>query len=203
MARDRQLTEQQLITATGRVIAEQGFAKLGINTIARAAGLDKVLIYRYFNGLPGLMQAYTKQGDFWPSMAELMQGIEQTSPPLPASEQFTLVMVNYANALRKRPVTLKILSWEMVERNELTVCLEEVREQQGLQLTKQLIAMQKQHPAVDVAALAAIMSAAINYLAARSQHIHWFNGVDLQDDAGWQRLMTTIGHIADALLPAR
>ncbi len=202
MARDRQETEQQLIAAAGRVIAEQGFAKLGINAIAREARLDKVLIYRYFDGLSGLIHAYAKQGDFWPTTAELMRGIVQTNPPQPASAQFRLVMTNYISELRKRPLTLKILSWEMVERNELTAYLEEVREQQGLALTSQLIGMQRQHPSVDVAALAAIVSAAINYLVARSQHINEFNGVELNNDEGWQRLVETIGHIAEALMSA-
>ena len=202
MPRDRNLTEQQLITATGQVIAEHGFAKLGVNSIARAAGLDKVLIYRYFEGLPGLIQAYAKQGDFWPTIAELLDGIDAANSTQLASERFKQVMTNYAQALRKRPITLKILSWEMVERNELTAFLEEVREQQGLALTEQLIGMQQQHPTTDTAALAAIVSAAINYLTARSEHIRWFNGVDLHSDAGWQRLIDTIGHIADALMPA-
>lgn len=200
MARDRQTTEQQLIAATGRVLAHQGFGKLGVNAIAREAGVDKVLIYRYFDGLSGLMRAYAEQGDFWPSADELLAGVDQISGGQPISQQFSAVMHNYVRALRGRPLTLQILSWEMVERNELTAYLEEVREQQGLALTGALAAIAEHRPEVDVAALASLVSAAINYLAARSQHIKHFNGIDITDDAGWQRLERTIAQLAEALL---
>ena len=43
--RDRGQTQQILIGAVGRVLAKDGFVGLGINTIAREAGVDKVLIY--------------------------------------------------------------------------------------------------------------------------------------------------------------
>jgi AcrR family transcriptional regulator len=66
MARDRRETERKLIEAAGRLMAREGFARLGVNAVAAEAGVDKVLIYRYFDGLPGLIRAYARQGDFWP-----------------------------------------------------------------------------------------------------------------------------------------
>jgi AcrR family transcriptional regulator len=199
MARNRQETEQKLIEAAGRVLAQQGFGQLGVNTIAREAKLDKVLIYRYFDGLAGLMRAYARQGNFWPSTTELMDGVELDNSQQSTSVQFQTVMSNYAKALLARPHTLKILSWEMVERNELTAYLEEVREQQGLEMIGYLTAIQEQHPGVDMAAFSTLISAAINYLAARSQHIQWFNGINLQNDQGWLQLQTSIGQLAAAL----
>ena len=44
-------SETQLIEAVSTIITEEGFSKIGINKIARTAGCDKVLIYRYFGGL--------------------------------------------------------------------------------------------------------------------------------------------------------
>jgi len=200
MARDRKETELKLISATGQVLAKQGFAKLGVNAIAREARLDKVLIYRYFEGLPGLMRAYAKQGDFWPNVDELLGEPEESFVLKSPALQLTQVMTNHAMALRKRPITLQILSWEMVERNELTSYLEDVREKQGVALTERLVALQEQKPTVDIGALAALLTGALNYLTARSEHIKWFNGVNLQNDEGWQRLLHTVASIADALL---
>ena len=48
-------TEQKILQALGQVLLEQGFPAVGINAVARQAGCDKVLIYRYFNGLEGLL----------------------------------------------------------------------------------------------------------------------------------------------------
>ena len=55
MPRDRDATRERLIEAGFRVLSEDGFAGLGINGIARAAGCDKKLIYRYFENLDGLV----------------------------------------------------------------------------------------------------------------------------------------------------
>jgi AcrR family transcriptional regulator len=196
--RDRHETEQRLIAAAGRVLARDGFIKLGVNAVAREAGVDKVLIYRYFEGLPGLIQAYARQGDFWPSVDELLgepaEDFHRRSP----ADQLARIVENHANGILARPLTLEILAWEMIERNELTAHLEEVREQQGLKLTETF--GPSEDADVDVAALSAILIASVNYLAARSRKIRVFNGINLKEDAGWQRLMGTVQQICEKLI---
>ena len=54
--RDRAATEERILTAVGEVLARDGFAAIGVNAIAKQAGVDKVLIYRYFGGLPELLR---------------------------------------------------------------------------------------------------------------------------------------------------
>ena len=61
MQRGRAKTEQQLIEAVGQIIAEEGYNQLGINRISNRAGINKILIYRYFGGLDGLLDAYMQQ----------------------------------------------------------------------------------------------------------------------------------------------
>ena len=55
--RNRDETSARLLAAVGEVLARDGFAALGVNAVAKQAGVDKVLIYRYFGGLPELIQA--------------------------------------------------------------------------------------------------------------------------------------------------
>ncbi|EYD72144.1 putative transcriptional regulator protein, TetR family [Rubellimicrobium mesophilum DSM 19309] len=57
MTRDRQATTARLLDAAFATLAGEGFAGFGINAVARAAGCDKKLIYRYFDGLDGLLDA--------------------------------------------------------------------------------------------------------------------------------------------------
>ena len=193
MARDREATKKALIAATGRVIARDGFARLGINAIAAEAGFDKVLIYRYFDGLGGLVSAYAQQGDFWPGPEELLgMAIEDFRKKTPA-DQMATIMENLASAIRRRPLTLEILAWEMVERNELTAHLEDMRERQGRSLAAALQdgADALREPPVDEDALVAIMTAAILYLAARSRKIRTFNGLGIRQEEGWRRLTRT------------
>ena len=56
-------TEKRLLEAVSKVIEEEGFTKIGINRIAKQSQCDKVLIYRYFGGLDGLLVAWAKQYD--------------------------------------------------------------------------------------------------------------------------------------------
>jgi AcrR family transcriptional regulator len=55
--RDRGATEERVLDAAADILAREGAAGLGINAIAKAAGCDKQLIYRYFGGLDGVMAA--------------------------------------------------------------------------------------------------------------------------------------------------
>ena len=199
--RSRKETEEKLLNAAGRVLARDGFNKLGVNAVAREAGVDKVLIYRYFDGLDGLIKAYARQGDFWPSLDEIMgEPIEQFRNRKLA-DQMKTIMTNIAEGIRKRPLTIEILAWEMVERNELTAYLEDIRERGGLKLTE-VLNMDSEEPAVsiDIAALIAIAVASINYLAARSRKISVFNGIEIREDEGWKRLTGTMATIFDKCL---
>lgn len=57
MTRNRDETRQRLLDAALDLVSEDGFGALGINAVARRAGADKQLIYRYFGGLDDLMAA--------------------------------------------------------------------------------------------------------------------------------------------------
>jgi AcrR family transcriptional regulator len=57
MVKDRELTEGRLVEAGFSVLATEGLAGFGVNAVARAAGCDKKLIYRYFDGPEGLLSA--------------------------------------------------------------------------------------------------------------------------------------------------
>jgi AcrR family transcriptional regulator len=197
--KNRSETQAKLVKAVGEVLAERGFAKLGVNAVARQAGVDKVLIYRYFDDLDGLMQAYARSSDFWPSSIELLGDAEarEQLKTIPFAKAFAMVFRRYANALRSRPLTLEILSWETIERNALTIALEEVREAAALELMAFL--SETNPPSADWQAIANIFSGAIHYLAIRSRKITVFSGMNIADDEGWERLITSIEFLVENL----
>ena len=63
--KNRQATEQLLLEAVNRLVEQDGFEGLGINAVATQAGVSKMLIYRYFGSLNGLIAAYIRRYDFW------------------------------------------------------------------------------------------------------------------------------------------
>jgi AcrR family transcriptional regulator len=64
MVRNKEDTKSRILQAVGKLLAESGFNSLGINAIAKEAGVDKVLIYRYFTDLPTLLQTFGREGDY-------------------------------------------------------------------------------------------------------------------------------------------
>jgi AcrR family transcriptional regulator len=184
--RDREATRARLIAAVGTLLAREGFKGLGVNAVAREAGVDKVLIYRYFGGLSQLMAAFGREGNFWPSIKELAGGDIDAYGRLPAAEQLSRLAKNFIRAIRSRPLTQEILAWEMVERNELTVELETIRENTMMNFFEMFFPVINQ--GTDIAAAGAIIGAGVSYLATRARQISVYNGVNLQSEVGWQRL---------------
>ncbi len=184
--RDPDATKARLVEAVGRLLARDGFGSIGLRSIAAEAGTDKKLIYRYFGGLPELLEAYADGAQFWPSNEELAGSSLAELRALPVRERWALVFKNYVAELRKRPLTREILRWELSGRNEVTTRLERVRESRGVALTAALA--HDLPPHFDAPAVLALLSGGIHYLLLRAAHVRDFNGIDLQSNAGWQRL---------------
>ncbi|HRW79035.1 MAG TPA: helix-turn-helix domain-containing protein, partial [Candidatus Sabulitectum sp.] len=55
--RDSEKTREAIMDALERILTREGFTGVGVNALAREAGVDKVLIYRYFGSLEGLLAA--------------------------------------------------------------------------------------------------------------------------------------------------
>ena len=202
MARDRQSTERKILEAVGRILAEKGFHNVGINAVARQARIDKVLIYRYFGGMPELLRAYAKAGSYWPTIAEVAGGDPGRLRGLPRQEAVATLLCNFARAIRKRPVTLEILAWESIERNELTKVLEKVRKDFTKKLYR-VIADNGIRAAGDMAAIVTLVRAGINYLAVRSRKVGSYGAVNIRSEEGWQRLESAIRAICGQCIAAR
>ncbi len=190
-SRDRVATREGIIRAVGSLLAREGFMALGINAVAKEAGIDKVLIYRYFGGMPELLRAFGESEEFWPSISEFLGGDIETLLSMPVVEIIPTVLINFSRALRRRPVTIEIMAWEMVEQNELTEELRRVREDMAIRLFKELGAKFDDADA-DIAAITTLLSAAVSYLVLRSRDTQVYNTVDIRSDKGWERIEEAI-----------
>jgi AcrR family transcriptional regulator len=196
--RDKHITSRRLISSVGSLLAKKGFTGVGVNAVAREAGVDKVLIYRYFGGLEGLIAAFAKEGDFWPSALELAGGDVDTFSQLPLEDRFAVFGSQFIRALQKRPVTQAIMAWEIIEPNGLTEELERIREQSIMAFFKQFFT-EDIMPA-DLQAIVALLGAAISYLVLRSKNIDLYAGMDIGSQQGWQRLEQAMNSIVKGVL---
>lgn len=189
--RDREHTQQRLIQTVGRVLAQEGFAGLGVNAVARAAGVDKVLIYRYFDGLPNLLKAYGESGDFWPTVEEVLGADAEALRRLPLEQRTATVVSNLLDALRKRPQTIEILAWEAVQQNALTEALADIREQWSRNVIARVLP-DSLKTGDDVLARASLLLAGVQYLLIRSRNTGVYGGLALQTEEGWRRIRNAV-----------
>ena len=186
--RNRAQTERGILDAVGRILAHHGFGDIGINAIAREAGVDKVLVYRYFGGLPELLAAFAERTEFWPRADELLREAARAQGAGAAAA----ALKGLLRSLRARPLTLEVLRWELSSSNELIAQLVETRERQGVEVLQKIRAELGDDPRIDAPAIAAILSAGLTYLVLRSSVGSAWLGVPLKGEAGWKRIEAAI-----------
>jgi AcrR family transcriptional regulator len=199
-ARDSEATQGRILKAVGRLLARRGFLGLGVNAIAREARVDKVLIYRYFGGLPQLLQAFAERGDFWPTAEEAAGAPPEVTSRWGAVDWSLAMLRGLLRGLRARPMTQEILRWELAASNELTEKLAGVREERGLDMLRRVAPAAERHRGTDLPAMAALLSAGIIYLVLRSKTAPAWLGVSLRDEEGWARIERAVEAIVRRVL---
>jgi AcrR family transcriptional regulator len=194
-SRDAAATRKRILDAVGSLLSREGFSALGVNAVAREAGVDKVLIYRYFGGIDQLLEAWAGEHDFWPSVQEILGDPPETEPAALAAG----MLIRHLHALRKRPTTLEVMAWEAAERHPLTRILDRVREARAEEVLAAV-------PAglfgegQDLDALSALLGAGLQYLLLRSRTVAWYNRVPIASPEGWDRLEAAVRTLCEALV---
>ncbi|MBD2569086.1 TetR/AcrR family transcriptional regulator [Anabaena lutea] len=199
MARDKEETKARILSAVGKLLAESGFKQLGVNAIAREAGVDKVLIYRYFENLPSLLRTFGKEGNYWITVAELIAD-ETAVNDKSLADSMVLLLTRFLYDLQERPITQEIVRWELLEGNELTHELATVRDQVAIESLEFLKQKHSFPPDQDIPAISAVLIAGIVYLVLRTKVNDTFLGIDFSSPSGWQRIEKAIASLLGAIV---
>lgn len=194
--KNRQTTEMNLIKAVDELIEENGFEGLGINAVAAKAGVSKMLIYRYFNSLDGLIAAYIQQHDYWINFDEQLPDEEHIGEFIKEIFKRQIAMLRQSYTLRR------LYRWELTSNNIFIKELREKREAKGVWLVDAVNKLSK-HPQKETAAMASILTAAISYLSLLEENCPVFNGINIQTEDGWKELEEGINILIDIWLEKR
>ncbi len=191
--RDAEQTRERLVWAVGEVLARDGFKNLTDQKVCAEAGVECRLLYKHFQGLKGLLTVFRDSPEFWPSAEELVAGDEEVLRRLPPDALMAEFFKRYMRAMRRRPRTLEIMSWEARERNAHSRVIELGRERTALEFFEY---MHDDPPEdVDLSVLVALMAGAVHFLTMRSRVGDFFGGLDLRADEDWLRVERAIEHI--------
>lgn len=199
--RDRQATEEAIIQAFERVVLRDGVQGLGVNAVSQEAGVNKVLIYRYFGDLPGLARHWASNSSFWPSELELIGYDTEAFAKLSVPERVRTVLLNYIDAIRSRPNTVEMLAAELMSPSDVTKALSEGMVRPGKGVSDYIRLDTAEHDITDLVwKLIYVVNALTAYMAIRARNNPTYLGFDLADDESWQFLRETVSQMATKYL---
>ncbi|MEW5420342.1 TetR/AcrR family transcriptional regulator [Amorphus sp. 3PC139-8] len=190
----RKNTEQAILNALEAQLTEGGMQSVGVNVVAKRAEVSKELIYRYFDGLPGLMLAWMQGRDYWSSKAGML-GSEDTSNLTPAALIRAMLREQEA-VLANDQALAAVRRWELIERTEVGDRLRERREREARTFINRLDGLTDD---VDMPAFVSVLLAGILYLSLRAKTEDVFLGVPLRTEEGWERIWSAVDLMLTAL----
>lgn len=131
--KNRAQTEQKLINAVGVILVEKGYNGLGVNAIAKEAGVDKKLIYRYFGNVSVLIETYMLQKDYWNTIFKTVIPSREAiaDKNFPISDFLTATLQSQLDFFYKEAEMQNIILWGLSEKNELLQAMTISREELG------------------------------------------------------------------------
>lgn len=191
--RDRAQTEKAILKAAKTLLAEEGFQGFGINAVARQAGCDKQLIYRYYGGLDGLVEAIGTELGSWvkDKIPEDTGGMFL----LTYGDLMERLALYYLDALREDPLVCRIIAWEISERSEIVRRLAEARSKALGHWLDRMKGTLTPPKGVDTAAVNALLFAAIQHLVLAGNTAGQFSGMTLKTQKDWDKLVGAVKRV--------
>lgn len=195
--RNRAGTERAIFTAARDLLAEQGFQGFGINAVARRAGCDKQLIYRYYGGLDGLVEAIgTELGDWVKNRIP-----EDTGGMflLTYGDLMEKLAIYFMEALRDDSLVCKIVAWEVSQDTPQVRRLSEARMKALGKWLERMRGSLTPPKGVDTATTNALLFASIQHLVISAAVSGQFAGVPLKSEKDWEKVGSAIRRLVRAI----
>lgn len=178
------MTTQRIVAAFEEVIAERGMGGIGINRIAEKAGVSKVLIYRYFGGIDGLVTYYIKMGKLFPTFDSRMIAQIQPTQPSDMGRVWSRQVVQTFRGFRASKAGREILKATVIDNDELADIASKAQDEELSRMVAELSFVE----GADSQAIAAVIISAMTHLTLLAQSNRTMIGLDLRDDANWKRI---------------
>jgi AcrR family transcriptional regulator len=203
--RDAEATRKNILQAVGRVLARDGFTGLGVNAIAKEAGIGKPLIYRYFGGLTQLLEEFGKDAHFWLAVADISAEARKETGGRQIddyAELIRLAITCYTRILRQRPMMQEIMASELTAPPELIEPLARARRNAARESQRKFMHGVEAPEGIDADAIYAILLSGFQQLTLRARVTPDFWGIPLRSAEDWKRLEDALGVIVHRVFGA-
>ncbi len=193
--RNRAKTTQRIVEALEEVIAERGLEGVGVNRVAEKASVSKVLIYRYFGGMEGLLEYYVKMGKLFPIFTPaLLDQIRPLHESDIARIWYRQVIQTYRH-FRTYKAAREVLKASVIENDPIAETTARAQDEEMTRLVSQLSFVK----GADTEAISAVILGAMNYLTIMAQNDRTMISIDLRSEEGWERIENAVKTIYIAL----
>ncbi len=193
--RNRAKTTQRIVEALEEVIAERGLEGVGVNRVAEKANVSKVLIYRYFGGMEGLLEYYVKMGKLFPIFTPaLLDQIRPLHESDIARIWYRQVIQTYRH-FRTYKAAREVLKASVIENDSIAETTARAQDEEMTRLVSQLSFVK----GADTEAISAVILGAMNYLTIMAQNDRTMISIDLRSEEGWERIENAVKTIYIAL----
>jgi AcrR family transcriptional regulator len=185
--RTTQEVKDDILNAVGSVLTNQGLSKLGVETVAADANMDKAMLYRHFKNFNDILQTYIDQEDYWIKLLE-HTFIEVNNDNL-ASTTFDLIKEQF-EAIFNSSKMQQLLVWELLDKNNVTNYAANKREEVAANILNEVSSI---FPHKDVSSknITAIIVGGIYFLCLHKHH-STFCGVDINNEEEQSRFISDL-----------
>ncbi|QJW89964.1 TetR/AcrR family transcriptional regulator [Spirosoma taeanense] len=193
--RNRAATTQRIVDALEELMAQRGLDGVGINLIAEKAEVSKVLIYRYFGSLDGLLDYYVRTSPVFahysPAVLDQLYHMHQGNPASIWSAQALQLFKRF----RASKAAREVLKARVIEQDTLADVVSQAQDEEMTKMVDQLTFSE----GADHRALSAIVMGGLSYLTILAQNNREMIGINLRSEAGWQRVEKAVKQIFKAI----
>ncbi len=182
--RNRAKTTQRILDAFEEILAERGLQAVGVNRVAERAGVSKVLIYRYFGGLDGLVSHYLKMGRLYPLFSPPMLDQLRPGNQEDLSRVWHRQVIQLFRQFRSNKASRELLKANIIPNDPIAIVASQVQDEEITRLIHQLAFVE----GVDHEALSAVLVGAMSYLTLLADNNRTMAGINLRSEAGWKRI---------------
>lgn len=195
--RDKARTKNKLIDAVGKVLEKEGYVGLkNAKTIANAAGVDKRLIWTYFDGVDNLIEEYINKNEFWKEglSNDLFEDNAIETKTLDTSKIF-LMLKEYFEKFSQDIALQKLITWEISEEHEMLRKVADRREALGEQLFS-LVDSKFSESDVHIRSVIALLLGGTYYLNLHAKtNGSLFCGIDINSEEGKNAILKAMQFI--------
>lgn len=195
--KDKELTKRKLVDAVGNIIRKSGFTGIRISKIAREAGVDRKLVYRYFGNIDNLIETYITENDYWMLFAEHLRKLSKDMESANSKTIITQILQELFKFFYHEKEMQELILMELSGASTMMRSIHNARESLG----QQFFEMTDEHfegSDVNFRAVAALLVGGIYYMILHTRGNGYnFTDLDLKTEEGINAILQTIEKIVD------